>query len=77
MTHSMPIVILTKDKLRFLDLMIKSILNRAEYPYQLFVLDNNCSDSHQKSIMNKFINNSTIGKIGRIQVRTATLFNEA
>ena len=51
MSKIIPIVILTKDEPKFLELMIKSIVNRTKYPYKIFIVDNNSQDINQKNLL--------------------------
>lgn len=53
MSKIIPIVILTKDEPKFLELMIKSIVNRTKYPYKIFIVDNNSQDVNQKNLLVK------------------------
>jgi len=51
MSKIIPIVILTKDEPRFLELMIKSIINRTKYPYRIFIVDNGSKCMEQKKLL--------------------------
>lgn len=53
MSKIIPIVILTKDEPEFLELMIKSIINRTNYPYKIFIVDNNSQDIEQNKLLSK------------------------
>lgn len=53
MSKIIPIVILTKDEPKFLELMIKSIINRTKYPYRVFIVDNNSQDINQNFLLER------------------------
>ena len=49
MSIPLAIVVLTKDEPDFLDKTIRSIIGRTNYPYELFVVDNNSNLDEQKN----------------------------
>jgi glycosyltransferase involved in cell wall biosynthesis len=52
MSISIAIVVLTKDEPEFLDKTIRSIIDRTNYPYELFIVDNNSSLGEQIKLLN-------------------------
>ena len=54
MNVSIAIVILTKDEPSFLDGTIRSIIDRTNYPYELFIVDNNSSLDEQIKLLNSY-----------------------
>ena len=53
MIPKIPIIILTKDEPRFLELMVKSIFNRTSYPFKLFIVDNCSISLAQKDVIER------------------------
>ena len=54
MSISIAIVVLTKDEPEFLDKTIRSIIDGTNYPYRLFIVDNNSSLDEQKKLLNSY-----------------------
>jgi glycosyltransferase involved in cell wall biosynthesis len=54
MTAPIAIVVLTKDEPEFLDKTIRSIINRTNYSYELFIVDNNSSLDKQKKLLKSY-----------------------
>ena len=54
MSIPIAIVVLTKDEPDFLDKTIRSIIGRTNYPYELFIVDNNSNLGEQKKILNSY-----------------------
>jgi glycosyltransferase involved in cell wall biosynthesis len=54
MSIPLAIVVLTKDEPDFLDKTIRSIIGRTNYPYELFVVDNNSNLDEQKKLLNLY-----------------------
>ncbi len=54
MSIPIAIVVLTKDEPEFLDKTIRSIINRTNYSYELFIVDNNSNLDEQKKILNLY-----------------------
>lgn len=78
MSKVIPIVILTKDEPRFLELMIKSIIKRTKYPYKIFVVDNCSKCIEQKQLLkNLQLNNKNINVILNNKNEWVLGFNKA
>lgn len=60
MSKKIPIILLTKDEERLLQLSVRSILNRTKIDYHLFIVDNASISKTQIDILNKL---STYEKI--------------
>ena len=54
MRISIAIVVLTKDEPDFLDKTIRSIIARTNYPYELFIVDNDSSLDKQKTLLKSY-----------------------
>ena len=54
MSVPIAIVVLTKDEPDFLDETIRSIISRTNYPYELFIVDNDSSLDKQKTLLNSY-----------------------
>jgi glycosyltransferase involved in cell wall biosynthesis len=54
MSISIAIVVLTKDEPEFLDKTIRSIIDRTNYPYELFIVDNNSSLGEHIKLLNSY-----------------------
>ncbi|CAC9436125.1 hypothetical protein [uncultured Gammaproteobacteria bacterium] len=48
------IVILTKDEPEFLDKTVCGIVDRTNYPYELFIVDNHSTSKEQKALLNRY-----------------------
>jgi len=54
MRISLAIIVLTKDEPDFLDKTIRSIIGRTNYPYELFIVDNDSSLDKQKTLLKSY-----------------------
>jgi glycosyltransferase involved in cell wall biosynthesis len=54
MSIPIAIVVLTKDETDFLDKTIRSIIGRTNYPYELFIVDNDSSLDKQKTLLKSY-----------------------
>ena len=54
MSIPLAIVVLTKDEPDFLDKTIRSIIGRTNYPYELFIVDNDSSLDKQKTLLKSY-----------------------
>lgn len=48
------IVVLTKDEPEFLDETVCGIVDRTNYPYELFIVDNHSTSSKQRALLNEY-----------------------
>lgn len=55
MDKAIPIVVLTKDEPKFLDETIRGIIDRTNYPYELFIVDNSSTSKAQKELLGGYI----------------------
>ena len=57
MSIPIAIVVLTKDEPDFLDKTVRSIIGRTNYPYELFIVDNDSSLDKQEALLNSYKEN--------------------
>jgi len=54
MSIPIAIVLLTKDEPDFLEQTVHAIIDRTNYPYELFIVDNHSNSNKQKKLLNKY-----------------------
>ena len=77
MRISLAIIVLTKDEPDFLDKTIRSIIGRTNYPYELFIVDNDSSLDKQKTLLNSYKKYGTVHVIFNKKNQWVLGFNKA
>ena len=76
MNKPISIVVLTKDEPEFLQLSVQSIIERTNYPYQLFISDNNSQSAEQKHLLQQYVQDPNIQVIFNTRNRWVLGFNK-
>jgi glycosyltransferase involved in cell wall biosynthesis len=77
MSIPIAIVVLTKDEPDFLDKTIRSIVGRTNYPYELFIVDNDSYLDKQKTLLNSYKKDGTVHVIFNKKNQWVLGFNKA
>jgi glycosyltransferase involved in cell wall biosynthesis len=77
MSIPVAIVVLTKDEPDFLDKTIRSIVGRTNYPYELFIVDNDSCLDKQKTLLNSYKKDGTAHVIFNKKNQWVLGFNKA
>ena len=77
MSIPVAIVVLTKDEPDFLDKTIRSIVGRTNYPYELFIVDNDSSLDKQKTLLQSYKKDGTAHVIFNKKNQWVLGFNKA